>query len=237
MRETFSTTMDTTTTLTGRKGYFITRNTLFILTGIICCSLLATGIIMYNIASCTEDCTNSIQSASSCAHSQDPGIITAAVTTHSTDSISNAIEDPIENITNVDNHTELPAEKLDVRLPRSVIPISYDIKLIPFLIEDNFTFLGEVKILVKILEDCKNITLHAYSITINDVKLMSVETNESITITDKHIDTAKQFYIIETDVILIKGSVYQIHMKYDGSLNNDLQGFYRSSYKVGNETR
>lgn len=35
-------------------------------------------------------------------------------------------------------------EKIDVRLPRSVLPDSYEIKLVPFIWPGNFTFNGEV---------------------------------------------------------------------------------------------
>lgn len=36
------------------------------------------------------------------------------------------------------------AKKLDVRLPRSVVPVLYQLKLTPFIWEGNFTFNGEV---------------------------------------------------------------------------------------------
>ena len=37
-------------------------------------------------------------------------------------------------------------KKLDVRLPKSVVPHSYELKLIPFIWERNFTFNGEVSV-------------------------------------------------------------------------------------------
>jgi hypothetical protein len=56
--------------------------------------------------------------------------------------------------------------KLDVRLPRAVIPDSYNIKIIPFIFEGNFTFNGEVAVVVNVTETTSNITLH-----FNDIKI------------------------------------------------------------------
>lgn len=248
MRETFSTTMDTTTTLTGRKGYFVTRKNLFIFSGIVCCCLIATAIIMYNIKSCTDSCHNRIDESKQCAQTfVSDGIIMAASTTHSTGAMqNNTITDDEESDEeeNNNNTTDTPETKpVNLRLPRSTIPKSYEIKLIPFLIEDNFTFIGEVHILVEIVEACKNITLHSMDLTINQVNLYFLNsttttnnTKESIQIKRKRHDIPKQFYIIETDTLLLKG-FYLLHFKYNGILNDDLQGFYRSSYMWGKEKR
>lgn len=250
MRETFSTTMDTTTTLTGRKGYFVTRKNLVIFSGIVCCCLIATAIIMYNIKSCTDNCHNRIDDSNQCAHSHQSlssdGIIMAASTTHSTGAMQNNTIDPDDTQEEDENTTEVPTtpthHPVNMRLPRNTIPKSYDIKLIPFLIEDNFTFIGEVTILVEIVEESRNITLHSMELIINEVNLYFLNstnnnnTKESIQITNKRHDIPNQFYIIETDTKLSKG-FYQLHFKYEGALNDDLQGFYRSSYMSGNEKR
>lgn len=252
MRETFSTTMDTTTTLTGRKGYFVTRKNLVIFSGIVCCCLIATAIIMYNIKSCTDSCHNRIDESSQCVHSHQSlssdGIIMAASTTHSTGAMQNNTlipDDTLEDGDDENSTLETPTHQkqpVNMRLPRSTIPKSYDIKLIPFLIEDNFTFIGEVTILVEIVEECKNITLHSIDLTINEVNLYFLNsstnnaTKETIQITNKRHDIPNQFYILETEATLSKG-FYQLHFKYDGALNDDLQGFYRSSYMVGKEKR
>lgn len=246
MRETFSTTMDTTTTLTGRKGYFVTRKNLIIFSGIVCCCLLATAIIMYNIKSCTDNCHNRIND---CPHSHQSlssdGIIMAASTTHSTGAMQNNTidDDLLEDDDDGSFSTEIPAtptaeQKLNMRLPRHVIPSSYDIKLIPFLMENNFTFIGEVTILIEILEESKNITLHTLDLVIHEVKLALLNGTESkkIEITNKRHDIPHQFFIMETEKILSKG-FYELHFKYEGVLNDDLQGFYRSSYTDNGEKR
>jgi aminopeptidase N len=50
-------------------------------------------------------------------------------------------------------------------------------------------------------------------------------------------DTARQFFIIRLGQSLLEGQQYRIAMSYLGNLNDALQGFYRSSYTINNETR
>uniref|UniRef100_A0A336KRZ8 Aminopeptidase N n=2 Tax=Culicoides sonorensis TaxID=179676 RepID=A0A336KRZ8_CULSO len=250
MRETFSTTMDTTTTLTGRKGYFVTRKNLIIFSGIVFFCLIATAIMMYNIKSCTTSCHNRIDDTNQLVHSShqlfsSDGIIMAASTTHSTGSMqNNTIEDTEseEDVTEIQTTQPEPLPKsVNMRLPLNVIPKSYDIKLIPFLVEDNFTFLGEVTIEIDVVEECNNITLHSMDLIINEVNLYEVDDvnstkKQSIQLKNKRFDIPNQFYIMETESELPKGT-YQLRFKYQGELNDDLQGFYRSSYMVGEEKR
>lgn len=50
-------------------------------------------------------------------------------------------------------------------------------------------------------------------------------------------DTARQFFIIHLRQPLSEGKQYRVSMSYVGNLNDVLQGFYRSSYTVNNQTR
>ncbi|XP_011497365.1 PREDICTED: aminopeptidase N [Ceratosolen solmsi marchali] len=135
------------------------------------------------------------------------------------------------------------ANKINVRLPRSIVPKSYDVNLVPFIWEGNFTFNGEVKIVVSVVQDTTNVTLHAFDMDINS-KYTSVseypaasKSNKVIKINQQFNDTIRQFYIIKLAKTLKAGKQYLIYLKYIGRLNDYLQGFYRSSYIVNNETR
>ena len=48
---------------------------------------------------------------------------------------------------------------MDVRLPRSISPIHYHIKLIPF-VNGNLSVHGYTEMTFEVLEDTKNVTLH-----------------------------------------------------------------------------
>uniref|UniRef100_A0AAG5CSS6 Aminopeptidase N n=1 Tax=Anopheles atroparvus TaxID=41427 RepID=A0AAG5CSS6_ANOAO len=145
----------------------------------------------------------------------------------------------------------------DLRLPRSIEPVAYDIRLVPWLVEDNFTFHGTVEILVNVLEACDNVTLHAAGLVIHEatVERRMVEksqpndeeeserttTNPSTTERmeiDRNLTIAsKQFYVLMLKTPLQAGDQYVVRIRYEGVLNNYLQGFYRSSYTAHNETR
>uniref|UniRef100_A0A1B6GWM4 Aminopeptidase n=2 Tax=Proconiini TaxID=565685 RepID=A0A1B6GWM4_9HEMI len=134
--------------------------------------------------------------------------------------------------------------RLYVRLPTSVVPVSYKIELIPFIWEKNFTFNGNVIILLNVTQSTENITLH-----INDLKVLShrlMKYSRGTTVTDDRedevevashsVDLERQFLVLHTGRWLEPGQ-YKVYIQYIGNLNNVLQGFYRSSYKFDNVTR
>ncbi|XP_011870128.1 PREDICTED: aminopeptidase N-like [Vollenhovia emeryi] len=152
-----------------------------------------------------------------------------------------------------DNDTLLKGSLTDktniyVKLPTAVVPKFYDLWLIPFIWEGNFTFHGEIKILVNVTKDTNNVTLHAVDIKIDEnftsireyLTINSHKSNEieEIGIVEQRNDTVRQFHVIKTSKTLRKGKQYVVHLKFIGYLNDYLQGFYRSSYnKVDNQTR
>lgn len=142
-----------------------------------------------------------------------------------------------------DNRTK-PA-KINVRLPRSVVPHSYKIELIPFIWETNFTFNGEVMIIVNVTETTNNITLHIHDIKVTETNLSKIYDAENdgiieespLAIERTSTDEEKQFFIIHSVESLEAGMQYKVGIKYVGNLNDVLQGFYRSSYVVNNTKR
>ncbi|XP_020287873.1 aminopeptidase N isoform X2 [Pseudomyrmex gracilis] len=139
--------------------------------------------------------------------------------------------------------TSRSAKRLDVRLPRSIVPDSYELWLIPFIWKGNFTFRGEVKILMNVTTDTSNVTLHAVDLKIDEGStnigeiLAGSNKTKSIGIAEQRNDTEREFHVIKTSSTLKSGKQYVLHLKFIGTLNDYMQGFYRSSYMVGTETR
>lgn len=133
--------------------------------------------------------------------------------------------------------------RTNIRLPKTMHPISYGLKLIPFLFEGNFTFEGDVRIKVNVTTNCKNITLHAIGLNIKETKIWKIdnstpnETRTSIDISDQKVMVTDQFFVIIFSNDLKANSIYEINIKYNGTLNENLQGFYRSSYVINGTTR
>ena len=100
-----------------------------------------------------------------------------------------------------------------------------------------------MKILINVTQDTNNVTLHAVDMNIDEnfttVREYSIKSNKTklIGIAEQKNDTDRQFHVIRTSNTLKKGKQYVVHLKFIGHLNDYLQGFYRSSYTVGNQTR
>lgn len=130
------------------------------------------------------------------------------------------------------------------RLPRSLVPKSYDIKLMPFINSaQNFTYSGNVRIIIKCTGKTSNITLHSLELSI-DEKDVTVhwlkspyDKKVSLEIAEQYIDLLRQFYVIKMVKELQAGETYEVRIKYRGVLSEHMVGFYRSSYKIGKETR
>lgn len=223
--------MDNETTFTRRKTYTISRFTVIFVGLIFCTSIVATALLIYNFATCPSYALprSDVRGDNHVLSLNNGNNHVATANVHS-------------------SNTNKPGNILDLRLPRSIVPISYDIKLIPFLFNNNFTFTGEVKILVNVTESCKNITLHATALTIqkSDVVVRKVDdqnlnygtpNSARIDIKSQYFVEPKQFYVIELNDTLQVGALYALDIKYTGVLNDLLQGFYRSSYNIGNESR
>jgi puromycin-sensitive aminopeptidase len=129
------------------------------------------------------------------------------------------------------------------RLPRTVLPESYQLRLVPDLA--NATYSGEVTIKVKVLEPVSEIVLNA--ITFEDAKERKTPV---IQISEALIRRGNGTAFIgsveaepETERVRIKvnGVVgtgeWQLKLRFTGTLNDKLKGFYRSVYQdaAGND--
>lgn len=231
VRENLSMETETNTSFGNRRGFFITRTSLVLISAFFVCSIIAAGFLIYNFVTCPQIPIESTV----CEHHHVVPLLTHSKNT------SKTIYSKDQPHTQITTKEDVPY----LRLPRSVVPTAYDIKLIPFIWPDNFTFLGDVRIFVNILEPTNNITLHAETsikIKSEDVTVKLVDTSNGTNSTDEviakqYFETAKQFYVIEFQKKLQPGEVYEVQIKYVGVLDAYLQGFYRSSYVEGNNTR
>ncbi|KAH6930394.1 hypothetical protein HPB50_013179 [Hyalomma asiaticum] len=119
----------------------------------------------------------------------------------------------------------------NVRLPRSLVPVHYDVELTPTL-EGNFTFNGSVAILVLCASETWNVTLHIKDLNVSDVSVSESDAAGGSRLEhDRHDEDKRlQFLVIKLKRPLTAGSNYTVRMNFIGLLNDDLAGFYRSSY-------
>lgn len=139
--------MDTHTTTFGRKrGCTVSPCGAFLFGAAFLVSLVVTGLLVYHLAPCLED--KLVKPCNDFGNSVFEG----------------------RGLFNKDTYGK---KKLDVRLPSSVVPDSYELSLIPFIQVGNFTFHGEVR----------NISLHLFAsllscptVSFNSEKLFAKDT-------------------------------------------------------------
>ncbi|XP_064471424.1 aminopeptidase N-like [Ornithodoros turicata] len=130
---------------------------------------------------------------------------------------------------NIKHHATKPER--NVRLPRSIKPSRYDLELKPDL-KDNFGFTGSVTVTIDCLLETDNVTLHANKLDVYDVSVTTAGSNDVVPHGDVYKVDDLQFLVVPLKNKLKKGGVYSLRMRFNGTLADDLAGFYRSSYKT-----
>ncbi|KAK0363073.1 Aminopeptidase 2 mitochondrial [Friedmanniomyces endolithicus] len=119
-------------------------------------------------------------------------------------------------------------------LPKNVKPTHYDLTLEPNL--ETFKYNGTVTVDLDVKEDTKSISLNTYEIDIQETKITSGENVISSSPKLSYNEDA-QATKIDFEQTIPAGSKAKLFLKFTGTLNDSMAGFYRSSYKdaSGNE--
>jgi len=136
---------------------------------------------------------------------------------------------------------EFPYAK--IRLPTDLKPLRYRIYLHPNL--TTFDVFGSTRILIKCLTATKKVILHFKGHTISDIRLLKgsyldspIKVEDVLVDNRYRVNAEKELLMVESPKILEEGKNYTLIVRYNGTLSETLQGFYRSSYKTNSgETR
>ncbi|MGZ8602922.1 MAG: M1 family metallopeptidase, partial [Actinomycetota bacterium] len=112
------------------------------------------------------------------------------------------------------------------RLPRSVVPTRYDLVLEPDL--EAATFSGTVRIAIEVHERVDEIVLNALDLAIDGAVLRNDDASE-ISVTDVALDEELQRATLTLGTAAEPGS-WTLSVSFRGELNDQLHGFYRSTY-------
>lgn len=143
------------------------------------------------------------------------------------------IKDKIKHIGTVNLLKLVPGWLADIHLPDHITAENYRIMLSP-LIEDgaNFTTLGSMDLEFHTSPStvgskwANKIVLHSKQIIIDAISIKDT----SMSVTAHEYDVDREFLIIHLSKDLSPSSVYNLHLEFTSILNDDLSGFYRSSY-------
>ncbi|NDH11947.1 MAG: M1 family peptidase, partial [Actinobacteria bacterium] len=118
----------------------------------------------------------------------------------------------------------------DPRLPRLAIPSTYRLELAPDL--DAHTFTGTVEIDVEILEPTSRLVLNSIELTIHSASVVIDGTTHTAATT---LDDDTERLTLTLDGELAAGPA-TVQVTFDGTLNDQLHGFYRSTYTADDGT-
>ena len=112
------------------------------------------------------------------------------------------------------------------RLPRAVVPARYDLVLEPDL--EAATFAGTAEIAVEVHERVDEIVVNALDLTIEKASIRS-DGSGDIRVSDVTIDEELQRATLTLESTAEPGS-WTLALTFRGDLNDQLHGFYRSTY-------
>lgn len=121
----------------------------------------------------------------------------------------------------------------DVRLPKNVTPLKYNLVYNHIDLE-NFTFDGTVKIECKVSMKTKEIRVHANELWLQNISVIQNGVKNSCVNLNMMFEKQEAHMTFE-NMLEIGEAVLEITFK--GILNDQLSGFYRSSYTLDGEKR
>ncbi|XP_039304819.1 uncharacterized protein LOC105205152 isoform X2 [Solenopsis invicta] len=129
------------------------------------------------------------------------------------------------------------------RLRQNVVPIHYDIKLIPHIVENNFTTNGETNIDVEVRESTNDIELHVLDLTIDESLTKLIRKDVDVNSKSEYVPE-QHVYNFETQILILRFEelldpvMYTLHLTFTGVIRPDYswkRGLYRRFYI--NDTR
>ena len=106
---------------------------------------------------------------------------------------------------------------------------------------DKFQYYGVVEITIQPQRDVEQVTMHSDGLKIGKAEVshwllgvLPEKWTDVLSVTEDKNLTTITFHLSKP---LQAGYTYQLKIEFDGEIRNGLDGLYRSSYKVGDETR
>ncbi len=117
------------------------------------------------------------------------------------------------------------ATSTQFRLPANVRPVRYDLTLTPNL--EGFTFTGDESIELDVVEATDSVTLNAAELEIAGAELTLADGTELPATVVMGEETERATFRVGQTVTPGKAT---LHVRFTGTLNDQLRGFYRSRY-------
>ncbi|MDJ0923682.1 MAG: M1 family metallopeptidase [Acidimicrobiia bacterium] len=119
------------------------------------------------------------------------------------------------------------SSEADYRLPRRAVPKRYEIALAPDLAAASFT--GHEVVDLTLIEPTTEIVLNAAELEISDVEMIDSDGVRRVVASAIQLDEERERARFVFDEELERGE-WKLLASFSGILNDDLRGFYRSTY-------
>ncbi|XP_053111820.1 thyrotropin-releasing hormone-degrading ectoenzyme isoform X2 [Hemicordylus capensis] len=122
-----------------------------------------------------------------------------------------------------------------LRLPGHLRPLHYNLMLSAFM--ENFTFCGEVNVQVECLNATRYIVLHAHRMHIETVRVAEDRLAGALRVSGFFLYPQTQVFVVVLNRSLEAQRSYNLKIIYNAPIENELLGFFRSSYVLYGERR
>jgi puromycin-sensitive aminopeptidase len=126
---------------------------------------------------------------------------------------------------------DIPGNQDPYRLPRHVIPTRYDLRLEPDLTAASFT--GQATITITVKETTHVILLNALDLVLQSAEAVGTEQRPFKARIELEGTTQRARLSFQEP---IRPGEWRLHLSFHGKLNDQLRGFYRSTYKDASGT-
>jgi aminopeptidase N len=113
------------------------------------------------------------------------------------------------------------------KLPKDVVPVSYDIQIKPTI--ESRTFTGSETVALEVRKPAKTITLNANAIAISSAKLLGPKGEGEQAATIK-IDASQQTAVLTFPKEIASGA-YRLSLDFSGTINQSGQGLFYATYQ------
>ncbi|XP_013106936.1 membrane alanyl aminopeptidase [Stomoxys calcitrans] len=138
---------------------------------------------------------------------------------------------PLEEIESI-----TPFADPNYRLPLTIHPENYNITLRPYLLEtdpanNRFTFDGELYLTIVPAEPTNQLVMHTKNLKFTKREYWSTASpNNVIALPNVEPDNVTDIITYTLTTAMAKDQKYVLHFVYTGTMDDDMHGFYRSSY-------
>uniref|UniRef100_A0A672Y9J9 Aminopeptidase n=1 Tax=Sphaeramia orbicularis TaxID=375764 RepID=A0A672Y9J9_9TELE len=124
------------------------------------------------------------------------------------------------------------------RLPDSLLPVSYNVTLQPWLVPDAdglYIFKGQSTVVFRCVKETDLILIHSNKLNFTffgkyHAELRGLNGAAAPPMTNSWLEVPTQYLVIQLSSMLKAESMYELYTEFVGELADDLGGFYRSEY-------